>query len=74
MKKASSKKNNDELRPKYDLSHLKGGVRGKYFQEASAGTNLVLIEGRRWSSTRDLDPKLQAHAEAKDDNGDGGGG
>jgi hypothetical protein len=44
MKKASAGKNNDELRPEYDLSKLKGGVRGKYYQEAVAGTNLVLIE------------------------------
>ena len=44
MKKASAKKNNNELRPEYDLSKLKGGVRGKYYQRATAGTNLVLIE------------------------------
>jgi hypothetical protein len=36
--------NQDELRPEYDLSQLKGGVRGKYYQQATAGTNLVLIE------------------------------
>ncbi|HYJ86327.1 MAG TPA: hypothetical protein VEW46_09745 [Pyrinomonadaceae bacterium] len=68
MKKASAKKNNDDLRTEYDLSQLKGGVRGKYYREATAGT-MVLIEGRRWSSTRDLDPKPQAHAQAKDDKG-----
>ena len=33
MKKASAKKNNDDLRPEYDLSKLKGGVRGKYYQK-----------------------------------------
>ena len=44
MKKASAKKNNNELRPEYDLSKLKGGVRGKYYRQATAGTNLVLIE------------------------------
>jgi hypothetical protein len=44
MKKASAKGINDDLRPQYDLSQLKGGVRGKYYREASAGTNLVLIE------------------------------
>ena len=44
MKKASAKKNSDELRPEYDLSKLKGGVRGKYYKKATAGTNLVLIE------------------------------
>jgi len=44
MKKASAKKNSDDLRPEYDLSKLKGGVPGKYYRKATAGTNLVLIE------------------------------
>jgi len=44
MKKALPKKTNDDLRTEYDLSKLKGGVRGKYYKEATAGTNLVLIE------------------------------
>lgn len=44
MKKASAKRRNDDLRPEYDLSQLKGGVRGKYYREATAGTNLILIE------------------------------
>jgi hypothetical protein len=44
MKKASTNKPADELRPEYDLSKLKGGVRGKYYEQARAGTNLVLIE------------------------------
>jgi hypothetical protein len=45
MKKTSAKKNNnDDLSPEYDLSQLRGGIRGKYYQEAVAGTNLVLIE------------------------------
>jgi hypothetical protein len=44
MKKISAKKINDDLRPEYDLRQLKGGVRGKYYREATAGTNLVLIE------------------------------
>ncbi|HMD97646.1 MAG TPA: hypothetical protein VKM93_10000 [Terriglobia bacterium] len=34
----------DELRPEYDLAQLRGGVRGKYYRKAKAGTNLVLIE------------------------------
>src|SRR5436190_16111704 len=33
----------DELRPGYDLSKLKGGVRGKYLARYRAGTNLVLL-------------------------------
>lgn len=44
MSRESAKKLVDELRPEYDLSTLKGGVRGKYYKRAIAGTNLVLIE------------------------------
>ena len=44
MSKAFTKKVDDELRPEYDLTQLKGGVRGKYYKRAIAGTNLVLIE------------------------------
>jgi len=38
------KKMSNDLRPEYDLSQLKGGVRGKYYKRAMAGTNPVLIE------------------------------
>jgi hypothetical protein len=34
----------DDLRPEYDLSQLTGGVRGKYYERATAGTTLVLLE------------------------------
>jgi hypothetical protein len=37
-------KRGDELRREYDLSRLKGGVRGKYYRRATAGMNLALIE------------------------------
>jgi len=37
MKKTS----NDDVRPEYDLSAMKTGVKGKY---AGKGTNLVLLE------------------------------
>lgn len=43
MSRELTKKRADELRPEYDLSSLKGGVRGKYYRRATAGTNLVLI-------------------------------
>jgi hypothetical protein len=33
----------DDLRPEYDLSQLKGGMRGKYFERYRAGTNLALL-------------------------------
>ena len=44
MKKASAKRLDDDLRPEYDLAKLQGGVRGKYYRKAAAGSNLVLIE------------------------------
>jgi hypothetical protein len=34
----------DELRPEYDLSQLKGRVRGKYVERYREGTNLILLE------------------------------
>lgn len=43
-KKSIPAKRSDDLRKEYDLSQLKGGVTGKYYRQATAGTNLVLIE------------------------------
>ncbi|MDM8515496.1 hypothetical protein QUF76_04795 [Desulfobacterales bacterium HSG16] len=34
----------DDLRPEYDLSKLRGGVRGKYASKYREGTNLILLE------------------------------
>jgi hypothetical protein len=33
----------DKLRPEYDLSQLKGGVRGKYTERYRAGSNVVVL-------------------------------
>jgi hypothetical protein len=44
MKKELKAKQSDDLRQEYDLSKLRGGVRGKYYRRAAASTNLVLIE------------------------------
>ena len=44
MRKELAKRRGNELRPEYDLSRLKGGVRGKYHRQAAAGTNLVLLD------------------------------
>ena len=43
MKKANKKIIVDDLQPEYDLSKLKGGVRGKYAGRFQKGTNLVLL-------------------------------
>jgi len=43
MKKANNREMEDDLRPEYDLSKLKGGVRGKYIKRFQQGTNLILL-------------------------------
>src|SRR5438132_358680 len=43
MKKNKVKLKEDDLRTEYDLSKLKGGVRGKYLSRYRAGTNLALL-------------------------------
>lgn len=42
--KKKAEAESDELRPEYDFTSLKGGVRGKYFERARKGTNLVLLD------------------------------
>ncbi len=42
--KSARPNKSDDLRPEYDLSKLTGGVRGKYYERATAGTTLVLLE------------------------------
>lgn len=44
MNKDKNKINGDEMRPEYNLSQLKGKVRGKYAERYQAGTNLILLE------------------------------
>jgi hypothetical protein len=34
----------DELRPEYDFSNMKGGIRGKYIERYRTGTNVVLLD------------------------------
>jgi hypothetical protein len=43
MKKKRNGKQNGDLRAEYDLSKLKGGVRGKYAKRYRSGTNMVLL-------------------------------
>jgi hypothetical protein len=42
--KSAVPSDHDDLRPEYDLSQLTGGVRAKYYERATAGTTLVLLE------------------------------
>jgi hypothetical protein len=39
-----SNTDNDELLPEYDLDRLGPAVRGKYYEQYRAGTNVVLID------------------------------
>ena len=34
----------DELRPEYDLTRLRGAVKGKYARRHAAGSNVVVLE------------------------------
>ena len=43
MKKVESEEE-DDLRPEYDFSQIKGGVRGKYVERYREGTNLVRLD------------------------------
>jgi hypothetical protein len=55
MKKASTRRQTDELRAEYDLSKLKGGVRGKYYQRYMESSNVVVLEPdvhRRFKNAR----------------------
>jgi hypothetical protein len=42
-KRTERRKPIDKLRREYDLSKLKGGVRGEYATRNQAGTNVVLL-------------------------------
>jgi hypothetical protein len=42
-KKTENRERRGDLRREYDLSKLKGGVRGKYVARYRAATNLVLL-------------------------------
>ncbi len=44
MKMESNQELQDELRPEYDFSKMKGGVRGKYVERYRTGTNVVLLD------------------------------
>ncbi len=43
MKKKADANGRDDLRPEYDASLIRRGVRGKYAARFRSGTNLVLL-------------------------------
>jgi hypothetical protein len=44
LKQASARRLDNDLLAEYDLSKLKGGLRGKRYRQAAAGANPMLIE------------------------------
>jgi hypothetical protein len=44
MKKEQISLSSNDLRPEYDLSDLKGGVRGKYLDRYQEATNLARLD------------------------------
>jgi len=47
----------DEMRPEYDL---RGGIRGKYYQQYNEGTNIVLLDSDVAALFRDSESVNQA--------------
>jgi hypothetical protein len=63
MKKANNKEIADDLRPEYNISKLKGGVRGKYAKWFRQGTNLILLSpdvARYFPDERSVNPVLRS--------------
>ncbi len=53
----------DELRPEYDFSQMKGGVRGKYAEAYRRGTNLVRLDpdvARTFTTDESVNEALRA--------------
>ncbi len=44
MKKNIEHRSNGDMQPGYDFAAMKGGVRGKHYDQYREGTNVVLIE------------------------------
>jgi len=43
MKRTVERRNRDDVRPEYDFASMKGGIRGKHFEEYRKGTNVVVL-------------------------------
>lgn len=57
MSPANDRIEPDEMRPEYDL---RGGVRGKYYQQYKEGTNVVLLDSDVAAVFRDSESVNQA--------------
>jgi hypothetical protein len=57
MSRENDQIDEDEMRPEYDL---RGGVRGKYYNQYTAGTNIVLLDPDVAAIFRDSESVNQA--------------
>jgi hypothetical protein len=44
MKKSIEHRRKDDMRAEYDFASMKGGVRGKHYEEYRKGTNVVVLK------------------------------
>lgn len=44
MKKRIEHHDRDQMRPEYDFASMRGGVRGKHYDEYRNGTNVVVLQ------------------------------
>jgi hypothetical protein len=44
MKKPIERRSRDDMRAEYDFASMRGGVRGKYYQEYRKASNVVLLQ------------------------------
>jgi hypothetical protein len=44
MKKPIERRTRDDMRTEYDFSSMRGGIRGKHYQEYRKGSNVVLLQ------------------------------
>jgi hypothetical protein len=53
MSKETDNEMQNELRPEYDFSRMKGGIRGKYVERYRSGANLVILDSDEGFPTDD---------------------
>ena len=44
MKKLIERRSRDDMRQEYDFASMKGGVRGKHYEQYRKGSNVVLLD------------------------------
>ena len=59
-------KQNDDMRPEYDFSQMKGGVRGKYFKAMQDGYTITIHHADGTTTVKDMPPRKDAILLARD--------